>query len=50
MFSIPPATTQSLSPALIDCAAIITASRPEPHTLFTVFALNVFGNPAFKPA
>ena len=50
MFSMPPATTSALSPALIDCAAVITAWSPEPQTLFTVCALSVSGRPAFSPA
>src|SRR5712691_9480887 len=47
MFSIPPATTTSLSPALIDCAASITALRPEPQTLLTVKAPTLTGIPAW---
>src|SRR5947207_4128512 len=38
MLSCPPATTQSASPALMACAASITAFKPEPQTLFTVSA------------
>ena len=46
MLSVPPATTTSASPALIACAASITALRPEPQTLLTVCAGTDFGMPA----
>ena len=46
MFSIPPATTSSLSPALIDCAASITPLSPDPQTLLTVNAPTLTGIPA----
>ena len=50
MDSIPPATMMSLSPALMACAASMTALSPEPHTLFTVVAPTVFGMPALMAA
>ena len=50
MFSMPPATTQWLSPALMDWAAIMMASSPEPQTLLTVLAESVSGSPALSPA
>ena len=46
MFSIPPATTMSLSPISMLCAASITAFIPEAHTLFTA----VHGTSAGMPA
>ena len=36
--SMPPATTMSMSPVAMPCAASITALRPEPHTLLIVSA------------
>ena len=50
MFSMPPATTQCASPRRIMFAACITASRPEPQTLFTVTALTVSPIPALSAA
>ena len=38
MFSIPPATTMSASPASIIWAAMLTQFRPEPQTTLTVTA------------
>ena len=46
MLSCPPAMTISLSPSRIDCAASITAFRPEPHTLLMVIAGTACGKPA----
>ena len=46
MFSVPPATTISASPALIICAAIDTALNPEPHNIFIVNAGLSTGIPA----
>ena len=46
MFSIPPATTMSTSPARIICEAIATALRPEPQTMLIVVAGTSFGTPA----
>ena len=40
----------SASPALIACAASITALSPEPHTLLTVTALTVAGMPDLSSA
>jgi hypothetical protein len=45
MFSWPPATTMSLSPLAIDCAASITAFRPDPHTALIVSAGTELGIP-----
>ena len=45
MFSIPPATSTSASPARIACAASATVFSPEPQTLFTVVAGTVSGSP-----
>ncbi len=42
---MPPATTQSDSPSQISRAASITASRLEPHTLFTVTQGTLLGIP-----
>ena len=50
MFSMPPATTHCASPRRIMLAACITASRPEPQTLFTVTAFTVSAMPAFSAA
>ena len=38
MFSMPPATTMSTSPARIICDAIATALRPDPQTMLIVVA------------
>src|SRR5579859_74268 len=46
MDSWPPATTAWLSPALMDCAASMTALSPEPHTLLMVSDGIVPGSPA----
>ncbi len=46
IFSVPPATTISASPDLISLAAMFTASRPDPHTTFSVIAGVVIGRPA----
>ena len=46
MFSIPPATTISASPAIIACAPCITAFIPEAHTLLTVVHGTLSGKPA----
>ena len=46
MFSMPPATTTSTSPARIICAASATDFRPEPHTMLMVMAGTSFGMPA----
>ncbi len=43
---MPPATTAFASPALIACAASITALSPDPHTLLIVIAGTVPGTPA----
>ena len=43
MFSIPPATTMSTSPARIICEAIATAFRPDPQTMLIVVAGTSFG-------
>ena len=50
MFSVPPATTISESPALIACAARMTDSRPEPQTLFSVVAGTESGRPPLMAA
>src|SRR5688572_12796884 len=47
---MPPATTRSASPALIACAASITALSPEPQTLFTVTGGIDGGSPAWSAA
>ena len=47
---MPPATMTSASPALIACAASITALSPEPHTLLIVTALTVAGMPDLSSA
>ena len=44
--SIPPATSNRASPALMACAASITACKPEPHTLLMVYAGTAAGTPA----
>ena len=46
MFSMPPATTASASPALMAWAAIVIAFIPEAQTLLTVMALVSSGSPA----
>ncbi len=46
MLSMPPATTTSASPSAITRAPSITASSPEPQTLFTVTHGTVLGIPA----
>src|ERR1035437_5434308 len=40
---MPPATSSCASPALMACAASITACSPEPHTLLMVYAGTVAG-------
>ena len=50
MFSVPPATTMSASPASIICAAMLTQLRPEPQTTLTVTAGVVTGRPALREA
>src|SRR5512134_884438 len=50
MFSWPPAITTSASPLATDCAASITAFRPEPHTLLMVMAGIMSGRPALIAA
>ena len=50
MLSIPPATTQSASPALIIWAAKLTALNPEPQTLLIVIAGISSGKPDFTAA
>ena len=50
MLSMPPATMSSASPARMADAPIITAFRPEPHTLLMVVALTPSGRPAFSAA
>ena len=46
MFSIPPATTTSTSPARIICVAIATDLRPDPQSMLIVVAGTSFGIPA----
>ncbi len=46
MFSVPPATTTSWSPALIACAASITDFIPEPQTMLTLMEPTWTGIPA----
>jgi hypothetical protein len=46
MFSMPPATTTSLSPQRISWAASITALSPEPQTLLMVKHGTLVGRPA----
>ena len=48
MFSVPPQTTISDSPARIWLAAMATLFRPEPHTILIVTAVVSIGSPAFK--
>ena len=50
MFSIPPATTISASPALIRSAAMLTQLRPEPQTTLIVTAGVSIGRPALIEA
>ncbi|MCY1221751.1 hypothetical protein D9M72_338200 [compost metagenome] len=50
MFSWPPATTISASPAAMALAASITAFRPEPQTLLMVIAGTMAGRPALIDA
>ena len=50
MFSCPPAMTMSLSPQATDCAANITAFRPEPQTALMVSAGVSLARPAFITA
>ena len=50
MFSVPPATTMSSSPASIIWAAMLTQFRPEPQTTLTVTAGVVTGRPALMEA
>ena len=45
MLSTPPAITTSASPVLIDLAAAVNASRPEPQSLFTVAPVTEVGSP-----
>ncbi len=47
MFSVPPATTMSASPALMICAASETLRRPEPQTLLMVSEGTCWGMPAW---
>ena len=46
MFSMPPATTTSTSPARIICDAIATDFSPDPHSMLIVVAGISFGMPA----
>jgi hypothetical protein len=46
MFSVPPATMISASPALMAWAAVITDWRPDPQTLLMVVAGTESGRPA----
>ncbi len=50
MDSMPPARSTFASPALMACAASITALRPEPQTLLTVKAATETGSPALSAA
>src|SRR2546428_4356137 len=50
MFSIPPATTTSASPAAMAWAASMAAFRPEPHILLIVVAGTETGSPAYSTA
>src|SRR4051795_11027077 len=50
MFSMPPATTTSASPARISAAPSMIDLRPEPQTRLIVVALVVGGRPAFSAA
>src|SRR3712207_3133803 len=46
MFSMPPATWASACPSSIVDAAMLTAFRPEAHTLLMVVASTLVGSPA----
>src|SRR5712691_13310670 len=48
--SMPPATATSMSPARMAWSAIITALRPEPHTLLIVSAATWSGSPPWSAA
>ena len=50
MFSIPPATTISASPAMIMVAASLTHFKPEPQTTLIVTAGVSIGSPALSAA
>src|SRR5256885_6027082 len=50
MFSTPPATNTSPSPALIAWAALAAACNPEPHSRFTVWPGTSTGRPATSDA
>src|SRR5262245_30362073 len=50
MDSMPPATTTSVSPVAMPCAASMTAFRPEPQTLLMVRAATFGGRPAWMAA
>ena len=50
MFSMPPATTTSASPARISAAASMIALSPEPHTRLIVVALALSPRPALRAA
>ena len=50
IFSIPPATTISASPAIIIVAASFTHLRPEPQTTLIVIAGTSIGSPALIAA
>ena len=50
MLSTPPASIRSASPLLIARAAVPTASRPEPHSRFTVPPGTEAGRPASSAA
>ena len=41
MLSTPPATNTSPSPAMIACAALLIACRPDPHSRLTVWPRDV---------
>ena len=46
MFSMPPATMISASPARMICDASVTDFRPEPHSMLMVVAGTSTGSPA----
>ena len=46
MFSMPPATMMSASPARMICAASVTAFSPEPQSMLSVVAGTSTGSPA----
>ena len=50
MFSMPPATTTSASPARISAAASMIAFRPEPQTRLIVVRSTLSPRPAFSAA